>query len=343
MYSFKNDYSTICAKEILDALTKYNDRQFLGYAYDCITDKAINLMKEKFNYNNCDIHFLVGGTQTNMVLISSVLKSYECVLAAESAHICVHETGAIEGTGNKILICDSDNGKITVEGIIKQCQKHSSVHMVKPKLVFISNSTEFGTIYTKQELIEIYNICKKLDLYLYLDGARLSQALASKENDITLNDLCNYTDFFYIGGTKVGAPLGEALVIVNDIIKDDFRFHVKHKGALLAKGFLQGIIFYTLFKDDLYLKLAKHSNDACMYIKTEMDKLHFDFLHKSSTNLLFVYIPNKILADLKESYEFDIVDELEETTLVRIVTSYSTDMEECINFINNIKSLLAKN
>ena len=231
MISFKNDYSEGACPEVLEALVKTNYEQTIGYGEDEYCEEAKNLIKENINYPNADIYFLVGGTQANTTVISHALKPYEAVIASKTGHISIHETGAIEATGHKIIEVEPVDGKLTPELILNELRKHEDHHMVKPKMVYISNTTEIGTVYTKDELEAISKVCKDNNLYLFLDGARLASALASEKCDINLEDYPKYCDVFYIGGTKCGLLFGEAVVIINEDIKKEFNFSIKQKGG----------------------------------------------------------------------------------------------------------------
>lgn len=241
MYSFRNDYSEGAYPEILKRLSEENKKQHLGYGEDEICKEAKKRVHQKLKNDECDIHFLVGGTQTNLTVISSALRPFEAVITVDSGHINVHETGAIEATGHKVIVVKGKDGKITPDGIHQAVKIHTDEHMVKPKMVYISNATEIGTIYTKKELEEIRKVCDEYKLYLFMDGARLGAALTSSENDLRFEDLCTYCDVFYIGGTKNGALFGEAIVIVSDKLKSDFRYMIKQRGGMLAKGWLIGV------------------------------------------------------------------------------------------------------
>ncbi len=229
MYSFKNDYSEGAHPRILEALIKCNMEQSEGYGEDIFTARAIKLIKEKIRREDVDVHLLVGGTQTNLTALSAFLRPHEAVIAADTGHVLVHETGAIEATGHKVISVDVENGKLTRKNIEAVIEEHTDEHMVKPKLVYISNSTEIGTIYKREEVEELSEVCKKHDLYLYVDGARLGSALCSNENNMKIYELAQLVDAFYIGGTKGGALIGEALVICRDTLKKDFRYHIKQK------------------------------------------------------------------------------------------------------------------
>ena len=342
MINFRNDYSDIAHPDILDLLYKSRNEQNIGYGLDYHSVNAQNLIKKELNNNNVDIHFLVGGTSCNKIVISHVLRPYEAVISVSIGHINVHETGAIEASGHKILTTNGVNGKITKEEIIQIVRSHTDEHMVKPKMVYISNSTEIGTIYNKKELEEIYSVCKDLDLYLYLDGARLGVALTSDENDLTLEDVSKLTDLFYIGGTKNGAMLGEALVIINDKLKDNFRYSIKQNGGMLAKGFIAAIQFEALFSNNLFFKLANSANELANLLKTNLINLGVKLAFNSPTNQQFIILDNHTVDKLKENYRFEIWEKLRDKTAIRLVTSWMTTTEDVLRFIADIKFLLEK-
>lgn len=340
MYSFKNDYSEGAHHKILNALVESNLEQSEGYGYDKYTANAIELLKEKIKNDNIDIHFFVGGTATNLVSLSSFLKPYEAAIAADTGHILVHETGAIEATGHKVISVEVNDGKLNPEHIQSVLDIHTDEHMVKPKLVYISNPTEIGSIYNKSELEQLSNFCKENKLLLFVDGARLGSALCSDENDIELSDYGNLTDSFYIGGTKNGALLGEALVICNDSLKENFRFNIKQRGALLAKGRILGIQFFELFKDNLYFDLAKHANNMAILLRNEIASMGYKFLTHSPTNQIFPILPNEIIEKLQEKYLFYVWSKIDENnSSIRLVTSWATQEEFVLKFIEDLKSL----
>ena len=256
MYNFASDYLEGAHPQVMEALNKTNFIQTVGYGEDQYCQKAKDKIKAILENENVDIHFLVGGTQTNMIMISSALKDYQAVIAVDSGHINVHETGAVEFTGHKILTKPHQDGKMIPEMIDEIMREHPDEHMVQPKMVYISQTTEYGTYYTLEELKAIYECCQKNNLYLFIDGARLGSALVLKDAP-TLQEMALYSDVFYIGGTKMGALFGECLVIINDELKTDFRYHIKQKGAMLAKGRLLGVQFNALFENDLYLEGQK--------------------------------------------------------------------------------------
>ena len=333
MYSFKNDYSEGAHPNILESLLKTNMEQTSGYGEDAYTEEAKSLIKKKIGREDVDVHFLVGGTQTNMTAISAFLRAHEAALAAHTGHIAVHETGAIEATGHKVLTAEVEDGKLTVTHIKKLVESHTDEHMVKPKLVYISNSTEVGTIYYKEELEAISEYCKSKGLLLFMDGARLGSALMAKDNDVTLNDIARLADAFYIGGTKNGALMGEALVIVNESLKEDFRYFIKQRGGLLAKGRLLAINFIELFKENLFFELAEHANQMAMQLKEGIEKAGYCFLTESTTNQIFPIFPNEFLNVLSSHYKFEIWEAVDDKhTAIRLVTSWATKEDEVIKF-----------
>ncbi|AQR92122.1 Low specificity L-threonine aldolase [Clostridium saccharobutylicum] len=340
MYSFRNDYSEGAHSRILNALVETNLEQTEGYSTDCYTQKAIDLLKRKIDRDDVDIHLLVGGTQVNLTAISAFLRPHQAAIGADTSHINCHETGAIESTGHKVITMKTNDGKLTSDLIQKVVDAHTDEHMVQPKLVYISNSTELGTLYTKLELEELHKCCKRNNLLLYLDGARLGSALLSEENDLTLCDIANLVDAFYIGGTKNGALFGEALVICNNSLKEDFRYSIKQKGGLLAKGRLLGIQFEELFKDDLFFELAKHANNMAILLKNALKEKGYEFLTDSSTNQQFPILPNDIIKKLSENYSFNIERVIDEKyAAIRLVTSWATDESSVLKFIEDLKKM----
>lgn len=283
---------------------------------------------------------LVGGTQVNLTAISAFLRPHQAVIGAETSHINCHETGAIEATGHKVIIMKTDDGKLTPSLIQKVVDSHSDEHMVQPKLVYISNSTELGTLYTKSELKELHKCCKENKLILYLDGARLGSALVAEENDLSLSDIASLVDAFYIGGTKNGALFGEALVICNEKLKEDFRYFIKQKGGLLAKGRVLGIQFEELFKDNLYFELAKHSNKMAILLKDALREKGYEFLTDSFTNQQFPILPKEVAEKLSEKYSFNIERVIDDKNIaIRLVTSWATKEKNVLEFIEYLKQI----
>jgi threonine aldolase len=320
-----------------------NFEQEDGYGHDQYTKKAIELLKAKMG-SPVDIHLLSGGTQTNLTAISAFLRPHEAAIAASTGHINTHETGAIEATGHKIISVEVANGKLNptlVEGVLNA---HPDEHMVKPKLVYISNSTEIGSIYSKKELEELSLFCREKKLLLFMDGARLGSALCSIENDLELSDFPALVDAFYIGGTKNGALIGEALVICRESLKEDFRFHMKQKGALLAKGRLLGIQFLELFRDNLFFDLAMHANKMADILREEFKHAHFQFLTHAPSNQIFPILPNALITELQKKYSFYVWANVDANySAIRLVTSWATREEQVRAFIEDMKSLLVKN
>ncbi|WP_294184395.1 low specificity L-threonine aldolase [uncultured Clostridium sp.] len=342
MYSFKNDYSEGAHPRILNALMESNLKQTEVYGEDYYTKKAIKLLKQRIKRNDIDIHLLSGGTQTNLTAISAFLRPYEAAIAANTGHIFVHETGAIEATGHKVISIKVNDGKLSPSRIEPVLNTHGDEHMVKPRLVYISDPTEMGSIYTKNEIQQLSKFCIKNGLLLYVDGARLGSALCSEENDIELSDLGRLVDSFYIGGTKNGALIGEALVICKDSLKENFRFYIKQKGALLAKGRLLGIQFLELFKDNLYFNLAKHSNEMANLLKNGISKLGYKFFTYSSSNQIFPIIPNKLIKKLQDKYSFCIWKKIDDNnSFIRLVTSWATKEDSVLAFIEDMKNFIS--
>lgn len=342
MYSFKNDYSEGAHPRILEALIETNFEQEEGYGEDRYSRHAEELIKSKLANHNVNVHFLTGGTQTNLIAISAFLRPHEAAISAVSGHIHTHETGAIEATGHKVLTVETTDGKLTPEHLQAVLETHTDEHMVKPKLVYISNSTEIGTIYRKEELVQLQLFCKDNKLLLFMDGARLGSALTSNENDLELSDLPALVDAFYIGGTKNGALLGEALVISNELLKEDFRFYMKQKGGLLAKGRVIGIQFVELFRDNLFFELAEHANQMAEKLKTGLVRENIQFLTNSPTNQIFPILPNPVINELSKKYSFHNWENVDSNqAAVRFVTSWATKEEAVDALLGDVKNLLS--
>ncbi len=341
MKMFRNDYSEICHKRVLEALNDALNEQNVGYGLDKHSENAKKMIQSLIKNDNASVHFLVGGTQTNMTMISYALKDYEAVIAVATGHINVHETGSIESSGHKILTVTGENGKIRPADIKDVIKNHVDEHMVKPKMVYISNSTEIGTIYKKEELEAIYKTCKENNLYLFIDGARLASALTSKDNDLTIEDVAKNCDSFYLGGTKNGLMFGEALVIINDSLKEDFRFQIKNKGAMLAKGFISGIEFEAILKDNLYFEIAKGANDNAYLLSRKLKELGFK-VDEVYTNQVFVTCSNDEACFITNNFGCELWRDLGEEKQVRFVTSFSTRKEDVIELYNTLKKYLNK-
>ena len=343
MYSFRNDYSEGAHPRILNALASTNLEQADGYGEDSFSLEAASLIRQQVGRADIDIHFLAGGTQTKLTALSAFLRPHEAAIAACTGHVLVHETGAIEATGHKILSLETNDGKIGPAHIQTVLDSHTDEHMVKPRLVYISNPTEIGTIYTRAELEQLSEYCRHHDLCLYIDGARLGSALCARESGLGLADLGRLADSFYIGGTKGGALLGEALVICTESLKQDFRFHMKQKGALLAKGRILGLQFRELFRDNLYFQLVEHANDMAAMLRQAIQAAGFDFLTQSPTNQIFPILPHWLIKKLQQKYAFYIWSVIDsEHSSIRLVTSWATPIEAVQGFIADMRQYLAE-
>lgn len=340
MYSFKNDYSEGAHPNILKALVDTNMIQEEGYGLDSKSQNAISLIKTLAGDQDADVHFVTGGTQANLIAISAFLRPHQSCLSASTGHIFANETGAIEATGHKVIPIDTEDGKLSPSLISPVLEAHSNEHHVKPKLVYISNPTELGTIYKKEELESLYAFCRENKMILYIDGARLGSALCSDENDMDMSDICRCSDAFFIGGTKNGALLGEAIVISKEDLKEDFRYHLKQKGALLAKGRILGIQFEELFKDGLYFDLAKQANEMAGLLRKGIGDAGYKFLIDSPSNQVFPILPDKLIQALEKDFAFYPWLKVDgENTAIRLVTSWATKKECVLEFIDalNIK------
>ena len=346
MIQFQCDYNEGAHPLILQRLTETNMEQTIGYGEDHYCTQARELIKQACENDNIDVHFLVGGTQTNTTIIAHTLRPYQGVLTAATGHINVHETGAIESTGHKVLSIESSDGKLTATQIEEAMQAHlqedGPEHMVQPGMVYLSFPTEVGTIYTHSELKAISTVCRKYELPLFVDGARLGYGLCSPKSDITLPQLTQLADVFYIGGTKVGTLFGEAVVITNETLKRDFRYSIKRHGGMLAKGRLLGLQFATLFTNNLYMQIAQHAIDEAMRIKVALQEAGISFLIDSPTNQQFPIFSNAQLEALGKKYRFSFWQKMDnEHTAVRICTSWGTKSENVDQLIEDIKRLKA--
>ena len=332
MIQFQCDYNEGCHPKILERLMETNFEQTVGYGNDPHCANARKLIREICEAPNADVHFLVGGTQTNATIISSILKPYQCVICADTGHINVHETGAIEHGGHKCFALPGKDGLITASQIEKVLKTHfeddEPEHCVQPGLVYISFSSEYGTIYSSTELQLISEVCHSYGIPLMIDGARMGYALMSEECDITLPELAQLADVFYLGGTKQGALFGEAVVIMNDNLKKDFRYNIKQGGGMLAKGRLLGIQFETLFTDNLYFDIARHADHEAMRIKKALQENGYPFLIESPTNQQFPILPNDLIEELSKDFLFSAWEKVDEDhTCIRICTSWATKSE----------------
>ena len=344
MYLFHNDYNEICHPSVLERMQKIASLQMDGYSEDTCCLAAAQKIRSLCGREDVAVHFLVGGTQTNLTVIAASLRPHQAVIGAHTAHINVHETGAIEATGHKVLALPSDDGKINAQQIQNLVDLHwadgAHEHIAQPKMVYISNSTELGTAYTLAELEAISAVCREKGLYLFVDGARLGYALAAKGNDVTIQDLARLTDAFYIGGTKVGAMFGEAVVITNPVIAEDFRYIIKQRGGMLAKGWLLGVQFEALLEDDLYFKISRHANELADKIRDTLHAKGYPIVAESGTNQIFTVIPDADLDKLKDHFSYSMQEKTDsDHSLVRFCTSWASTEESVKLLCEAIKNL----
>ena len=332
MLYFNNDYSEGCHEKVLEALIRTNMEQTPGYGEDEYCRAAADKIRTLCGREDLAVHFLVGGTQANLTVICAALRPHQGVLGAISAHINVHETGAVEATGHKVLWLASEDGKIRADQVEDYVLQHRAdgafEHMTQPKMVYISNPTELGTLYSLAELEELSATCRKLGLYLFMDGARLGYGLMAKGNDVTMADIARLCDVFYIGGTKVGALFGEAVVIGNPAIAEDFRYIIKRQGGMLAKGRLLGVQFGALLEDDLYFRIAERADRLADKIRNTIADLGFAFRVDGTTNQVFAILPHDLLSELAEKFAFTDFEPVDDRVrVVRFCTSWATSEE----------------
>jgi len=339
-YSFMDDYSEGAHPSVLELLAATNLEQQPGYGADALSARAIALIRQATDNPQAAVHFASGGTQANTIALASMLRPFESVIAADTAHIHVHETGAIEATGHKVNLVPSRDGKVDPGQVRATVAAHGDEHMVVPRAVFIAQATESGTLYSRQELVALSQACRELGLFLYMDGARLGPALASRFSDITLPELSALVDMFYLGGTKNGALLGEALIINNDALKDRFRYHLKQRGALLAKGRVLGAQFAALLQDGLYFELARHANDMAARLADGLRQQSVRFLSEPVANQVFPILHDDRIAGLRRSYDFHTWARVDAShAAIRLVTSWATPPDAVDRFIADFHSL----
>ena len=332
MIYFNSDYLEGAHPSIMVKMAETNMVQTVGYGEDEYCEAAREKIKVACQAPEADVHFLVGGTQTNTTVIAAILRPWQGVISAVSGHINCHEAGAIESTGHKVITLPTDNGKITAQQVADYVEWHkndeSTEHIVQPGMVYISHPTEAGTLYTKAELTELYDTCRRYGLPLYIDGARLGYGLAAEESDMTLPEFARLCDVFYIGGTKVGALFGEAVVIMNESLKKDFRFIMKQRGGRLAKGRLLGIQFDALFTDDLYFKISRHAIEMAHQIRDIFVSAGYPLLFDSPTNQQYPIMPDAELAEIGKSFGYEYWERVDKThSGVRFCASWATTQE----------------
>ncbi len=334
-FRFCNDYSEGAHPRILELMTQTNLNQEEGYGNDSLSQQAERLLQAAIGNPGAAVHFVSSGTQANLIVLASILKPYESAIAAVTGHIFVHEAGAIEATGHKVNVVSTPDGKLTADLVRQVVAQHTDEHMVKPRAVYISNSTELGTVYTRADLESLAGVCREKNLILFLDGARLGAALVSAASDLTLPELARLVDVFYLGGTKNGALLGEAIVINQPALQADFRFHIKQRGGLLAKGSLMGAQFVALFSDDLYFELARHANAMAQTMAEGLKALGYSFFADPVTNMIFPILPKALIQFLEDRYEFHLWCPIDEGhSAIRLVTSWATPPAKVKEFLN---------
>ena len=330
---FLNDYNDLAHERVLRDLIKL-EKGYKGYGKDEISMEAAELIKRDLKCD-CDIHFVPGGTIANVLVINAALRPYEAVIAPVTGHIEGHEAGSIEALGNKILTMETEDGKINPEALREFAEKFIEDYQVKPKAVYISNTTELGTYYDSKELKEIYKVCREKNLYLYIDGARMAVAMAKAE--IKPYEMKDFCDIFTFGGTKNGALYGEAVVIFNDDLKENFRLIMKQRGAMQAKGFILGSQFKTLFQDGLYYELGKKALKMAEYMVEGLKESGVKFNEPPLTNQIFIELPKNVAEELASKFAFEVQEDLKDKKVIRLVTNYRTTIEEIDEFIEEIK------
>ena len=343
MIRFECDYTQGAAPEILRRLEETNLEQTPGYGEDSYCAAAGEKIRALVGRQDAEVHFLVGGTQANLTVIAAALRPHQGAISAETGHIHAHETGAVEASGHKVLALPSGDGKITAAQIDALVAAHwadcTHEHQVQPALVYLSHPTENGTLYTLAELEAIRRVCLERGLLLYVDGARLGYGLTAPGSDVTLRDLGRLTDAFYIGGTKVGALFGEAVVLLNGELKRDFRYLIKQRGGMLAKGRLLGLQFLTLFEDDLYMRLGRRAVEQAMAIRRAFEDADIPLRYASPTNQQFPILTDSQYAALAERYVFSDWGREERGRVVRFCTSWATAPEDTAALVEDIRRL----
>lgn len=341
MYFLKNDYSEGAHPRVMEALSRTNLEQTVGYGLDPYCAAAAERLRTRFACPNADIHFLPGGTQTNLTVIAAFLRPWEAVVAASTAHIAVHETGAIEAAGHRVCLIPSADGKITageLRALLAEYEVDNAEHMVLPRMVYLSQPTEFGTIYSRAELSAISALCRERGLWLYVDGARLAVSLTCGPNDLRPEDFAQLCDAFYLGGTKNALLFGEALFIVNDALKPFFRNCIKQRGGLLAKGRLLGVQFGAILEDDLWLTVAAHANRMADALREGIRAAGFSLFVNSPTNQIFPIVPDRFAEALKREFVFeDWCPAGDGLRAIRLVTSWATKEETVQALLRAVK------
>lgn len=341
-YFFFDDYSEGAHPRILEAFSRRNLQQERGYGMDSFAHEAERLIQEKIGKPEAHAHFVSSGTHANLICVSSLLKPYESVIAPDNGHVHIHEAGAIEATGHKINAVPGVAGKLTPTAVREILATHSDEHTVQPRVVYISQATELGTVYSKRELQNLHDVCKENGLYLYIDGARIGNAVMSKNADLDLKDIANLCDIFYIGGTKNGGLIGEAIVIVNPRLQENFRHHLRQRGGLLAKARAVTVQFVEFFKDNLYMENAKHANDMAQKLAAGIRECGYEFLNEPVANQIFSILPNAIIEKLERQFGFYVWSKATaapDHSVVRLVTSWATTDIAVQEFLKELQQL----
>ncbi len=340
-YIFKIDYADGAHESVIKALTQLNSGRYDGYGHDDVTSEAVEIIRKEIGDPEASVNFISGGTQTNLIACKTFLRSYEAVISAHIGHINVNECGAVESTGHKVISVQCKDGKLTPENIQVVCDSHNTEHMLKPRMVYLSNTLENGLVYNKAELEAISKKCKENNLYLYLDGARLAQALASDKCDLTLKDIAKLCDAFYIGGTKNGMLYGEALIISNPRAKKYIRHIMKQSGAVLSKTWVMAIQFKVLFETGLFYELGKIANERARQIYNGLTEIGVDFYDDFSSNQIFPIFEDKVLEKLSEKYVFQVWAKVSERKkAVRIATTFNTSEDIVEQLVKDTREII---
>lgn len=343
MIRWNNDYNHGAHPAVLSAFARTNEESYGGYGLDEWCQRASERIKSHLGNADADVHFMVGGTQVNYTVIAAALRPYQGVISADSGHIHVHETGAVENTGHKILAVKGENGKLSAESVEAEAENYRTSgvkeHITQPKMVYISFPTEYGTLYSKKELQDISAVCRKYGMYLMIDGARMGYGLGAEVNDVKLSDLAALADVFYIGGTKCGAMMGEAVVLTCHALKEDFRSYMKQNGGMLAKGWILGLQFSVLFEEGLYFEITAQADRYAMQIRKAFEEKGIEFYIDSPTNQQFVVLSDQQKEKLQRNHIFEYQFPVGEKHCVRFCTSWSTRQEDVDILEKDIRAL----
>ena len=350
MFHFLNDYSESAHPDIITAMQDAHLQQYKGYGFDEYSERVREKIKSQLDNKDIAIHFGITGTQANLVCIDAMLSPIDGIVACDTGHIAVNEAGAIEATGHKVILAESKQGKLTIEALEKVKARHSfTPHVVRAKAVYISNTTELGTVYTYEELKALSDYCRSNDMYLFMDGARLGAAIAythsnPNERTLTFADFAELTDIFWFGGTKMGAMFGEILVIPNKDIATDFNIYLKRHGGLMAKGYLLGLQFEVLLKDDKYLELSLHANAMAKKLSEGLEKYGVELFVPTQSNQVFALLPPELITTLKTEFDFYEWEQLDNgSTICRLVTSWATPEHQVDRFIAMLEAHSSNN